>query len=814
MRFAFMFLLVLVTGPSLFAQQYTISGKITDNTGKPVPFASIYIQNTTQGASANSEGEYSIALKPGKYTLQYKAVGYKQESRETNVSKNQTIDITLSDEVYQLQAVNIGSKDPAYAIMRKAIKKRKAYLNEVKAYSCLVYIKGMQKLLQAPKKFLGANIDQLGKQIGLDSNRRGIIYLSESESKYSFLSPNNVKEEMISSKVSGSNRAFSFNRASDLKVNFYENFEEWEGISLRPLISPVADNAFFYYNYKWLGESTENGKTVNKIQVIPRREHDPCFEGYIYIQDDSWRLVGVNLYITKKANISLVDTIRINQQFVPVNNNAWMTSTLRFDFVGGLFGFRLGGYFISVYKDYDFNPAFTKKDFKEVLRITKGVNKKDSTYWAGERPIPLTDEERTDYKRKEALAIKRESKPYLDSIDRVFNKVKPFSLILGGVNIRNRYKKEYWHFDPLIHDLQFNTVQGFNLNSSASFTKQIDSVNNRYFRLGLDAGYGFSDHRFNAVASGVMPVGDNLALLVRGGSDVEDLNELNPISHLANTVHSLFARQNFEKFYQKQFIAASLNGRISGGWKGSATAELAQRNWLENTSDYSFYGTRDYTYNNPVALNTGGALFPDNRSFKVTLRTSYDFSNKYETYPTGRHYLPSPYPTIGFNYTKGVKNVFGSDVDYDRISADIEQTDLSLGIYGKTSFYISAGKFLNSKSVYFPDYTQFHGNEALFYRSDPNSFLLLNYYTYSTYKQYIEAHLEHDFSGFIMNKIPGLRKLKLQEIIHINYLTTPDLHNYYELGAGIKYLNLRVLYGESHNSGANVHSAVRISLSF
>ena len=814
MRFALLFLLFLLTGSSLFAQQFTVSGKITDDAGKPVPFAGVHIQNTTQGASANSEGEYSISLKAGKYVLQYKTVGYLMAARVVNVNQNITLDIRLVTEVYRLPDVNIGSKDPAYAIMRKAIKKRKTYLNEVKAYSALVYIKGMQKLLQAPKKFLGKDIDQIGKQIGLDSNRRGIIYLSESESKYSFLSPGKVHEEMISSKVSGSNRAFSFNRASDLKVNFYQNFEDWRSISLRPLISPVADNAFFYYHYKLLGQAFENGKTVNKIQVIPRREHDPCFEGYIYIQDDSWRLVGLNLYITQKANIILVDTLRIHQQFVPVNNKAWMTSTLRFDFTGGLFGFKLGGYFISVYKDYDLNPAFNKKDFHETLRITNGINKKDSTYWAEERPIPLTDEERTDYARKEALAIKRESKPYLDSIDHVYNKVKPFELIIGGINLRNRYKKEYWRFDPLIHDVQFNTVQGLNLNSGASFTKLVDSINNRYFRAGLDMGYGFSDHRFNAVASGVMPVGDRFTLSLKGGSDVEDLNDLNPISHLANTVHSFFARQNFEKFYQKQFVSTSFFGRINGGWKGSVTVELANRNWLENKTDYSFFGTRNYTYNNPLTPNTGGALFPDNRAFKITLRTSYDFSNKYETYPNGRHYLPSAYPTVGFNYVKGLKSVFGSDVDYDRISADIQQTDLSWGVYGRTSYYISIGKFINTNSVYFPDYTQFHGNEALFYRSDPNSFLLLNYYTYSTYKQYLEAHLEHNFSGFIMNKIPGLRKLKLQEIIHVNYLTTPDLHNYYELGVGIKYLNLRVLYGESHNSGANVHSAMRVSLSF
>ncbi|MES2425504.1 MAG: DUF5686 and carboxypeptidase regulatory-like domain-containing protein [Bacteroidota bacterium] len=813
MRLALACLLFLFSGIGAFGQQVIVSGKITDDAGNAVPFASVYIQNTTQGASANSEGNYSLPLKPGQYVIQYKAVGYKQESRAVNIKQNQVINVTLNIEAYQLQAITVGGKDPAYAIIRKAIKKRKTYLNEVKAYTCEVYIKGMQKLLDAPKKFLGRDMNQIAKQIGLDSNRRGIIYLSESESKYSFMYPGNVHEEMISSKVSGSNRAFSFNRATDLRVNFYENFEDWGRISLRPLMSPIGDNAFFYYNYKWLGESMENGKIVNKIQVIPRREHDPCFEGYIYIQEDSWRLVGLNLFVTKKANISIVDTVRINQQFVPVNNKAWMTSTIRLDFVGGLFGFKLGGYFISVYKNYDLDPTFNKKDFNEVLRITQNVNKKDSTYWDQERPVPLTAEESTDYKKKEILAAKRESKTYLDSVDKVNNKFRPASLILGGINLRNRYKKEYYHFDAITGTVQYNTVQGVNLNYKASFTKQIDSINNRYFRAGVDIGYGFSDHLFNAVVSGVMPV-NRFMLSVSGGSDVVDLNNLQPITAISNTVHSLFARQNYEKFYQKQFITASLTGRVIGGWRAGVNAEFAGRTWLQNTSAYGFFDAdRMYSSNNPFTPTVDQPLFAKNQSFKIAFRTSYDFSNKYETYPNGKHYLPSPYPTVAFNYTKGVKNLFGSDVDYDRIAADITQTDISMGVYGKTSYYIGAGKFLNANSVYYPDYSHFHGNEGLFYRPGASSFLLLNYYTYSTSTEYLEGHFEHNFSGFIINKIPLLRKLKLQEIVHVNYLTSPELKNYYELGVGIRYLNLRVLYGTSYNSAGNVHSAIRIGLS-
>ena len=48
----------------------------------------------------------------------------------------------------------------------------------------------------------------------------GIIYMSESVSKYNFKQPNKIKEEMISSLVSGNNQAFSYNQASEMFFNF------------------------------------------------------------------------------------------------------------------------------------------------------------------------------------------------------------------------------------------------------------------------------------------------------------------------------------------------------------------------------------------------------------------------------------------------------------------------------------------------------------------------------------------------------------------------------------------------------------------
>jgi len=816
MRLAFTFILVLIFAMGALGQ-VTLKGKVTDQSGNAVPFASIYIKNTTKGASANSEGDYSFQLQPGHYVIHYKAVGFKQETRAVDLKENTVLNVTLTAEVYELNAVTINAKgeDPAYAIIRKAIRKRKAHLTEIKAYTCGVYIKGMQKLLSAPKKFMGADINQIGKEIGLDSNRRGIVYLSESESKLSYKYPDQLHEEMISSKFAGSNRMFSFNRASDAKVNFYENLQDWGNLSNRPLVSPIADNALLYYKYKLMGTSAENGVLINKIKVTPKRGHDPCFDGYIYIIDGSWRIYALDLYITSRANINFVDTLRINQQFLPVDSDKWMRSTNKLEFEGSLFGFRLKGYFISVYKDYDLNPAFKKREFDELLHIPPKVAKNDSAFWNKERPIPLTQEEKVDYVKKDKLAAKRESKSYLDSLDKVTNKVKPGSLVLTGVNIINRYKREFYHFDPLISALSYNTVEGPVLNYGFAFRKEYDTLTHRRMGFGANVRYGFSDHLFNASANALLPVGDYY-LNLAGGSDVVDLNNHEPISSLINSYYTLFERENYEKLYQKRFASASLSGRITGGWQASASVEWADRRWLPNAANYSFFspGNHQFTSNNPLDPAQDIPLFPDNQSFKITLRTTYDFSSKYETYPFGRRYLPSDYPTIGITFTKGIKNIFGSDVDYDLLSADISKENISMGMYGRTSFYVGAGKFLNTNSLYYPDFKQFSGNEILFAKGGINSFLLLDYYAFSTPDKYIEGHLEHNFSGFFLNKIPLIRKLKLKEIVDVNYLSTPALKNYYELGFGLQYLNIRLMYGQSFNSGSNIRNGFRLGVSF
>lgn len=85
------------------------------------------------------------------------------------------------------------------------------------------------------------------------------------------------------------------------------------------------------------------------------------------------------------------------------------------------------------------------------------------------------------------------------------------------------------------------------------------------------------------------------------------------------------------------------------------------------------------------------------------------------------------------------------------------------------------------------DYRHFSGNQTIIASTDYlNSFKMLPYYTYSTNKYYAEAHVEHHFNGFIFNKIPLIKRTKLQEVAGFHALHNDRLSNYYELNFGIE----------------------------
>src|SRR5690606_28380645 len=113
-----------------FAQTYQLTGQVVDEKGEPVPFASIYPRNAPHaGTSANSEGAFKLNVTAGTHELVVRSVGYRQAIEPITMEGDRHLEVTLFAESYLLDEVVIGNgEDPAYAIIRQAIRQRKKHL--------------------------------------------------------------------------------------------------------------------------------------------------------------------------------------------------------------------------------------------------------------------------------------------------------------------------------------------------------------------------------------------------------------------------------------------------------------------------------------------------------------------------------------------------------------------------------------------------------------------------------------------------------------------------------------------------------------
>lgn len=792
MRFIYCFAIILFCFSCSYTYAAIISGSVTGVNGEPLAFANVYVKGTSKGTTTNQEGKYRFEQQPGNCELVFRYLGYKMKIVPVEVATEPILlNVKLDPENYNLIEVEIraGDEDPAYAIIRKAISKRKFYLNQVDEFSCDVYVKGLQKVTKHPEKFFGVDVD-LSEFV--DSTTK-IAYLSESVSKYHFKKPDQVKEVMISSRVSGSNRAFSFNQASDMEFNFYKNIMMADGLSPRGFISPIASNAIFYYNYRLEGSFYENGHWVNKIAVTPKRKSDPVFSGFIFIQDSTWRIHSTDLYLTKDSQIQFVDTLRVNQVFIPASKeeDIWLQGSVTFRFVFSFMGFEGDGNFVGVFSEYDVNPGFKKQHFKgSVMKINDDSNKRDTSYWELMRPIPLTPEELRDYTKRDSLQVIKESKPYQDSLDAKSNKFKPGNL-LSGYTYSDRYTKTEISFSSLLENIQFNTVEGLTIGIGVDHNKEFEK--RKSIESDLNIRYGFSNYKWNSTAA--IKYNYNIKkfayISIEGGDDLLQYNENNPVSGFVNTYYSLFKERNYLKLYHKQSGKIESRYEVYNGIRLTASLEYSQRSAVTNSTDYSFTDVkkREYTSNAPLNPLLDIPAFKINQAVKFFATARIRPKQKFIDRPDRNIILGSKYPTFVINYEKGLNNIAGSDVDYDRLEIGVEDNIL-LGMLGKFSYSGWYGKFLDSDKMYFMDYAHFLGNKTIFSSFHQRRYDLLDYYTYSTSEEYIQAFAEHAFGGFVLNKIPLLRKLKLNEIAGIRYLHVPGHNDHFEFSFGLEKLGL------------------------
>ncbi|RSK30176.1 carboxypeptidase-like regulatory domain-containing protein [Hymenobacter metallilatus] len=872
------FLLVLVQLASPAAAGI-VRGRILSVKGEALAFANVAVKGTTLNTASNEQGNYQLRLTPGSYELVFQYVGFKPRLETVRVAGGDTatvLNVSLTPENYQLREVVVRStdKDPAYSIVQQAMQWRRYHQREVAAFKARAYIKTLGRFTDVPGKILGL------VKVGPDF-KPGIFYLSESVSEMSFRQPNVVQERMISSRVSGDTKGISFNRASAGRgLNFYQNVLK-SGFSERGFVSPIAANAPLFYRFELEGSTQQGSLLIHKIKVIPRRRTDPVFAGHIYIVDGTWRLHSVSLDLSKDAQLDYVDNLHIEQIFAPAPgpSDVWVMQSQKVTVGFTAFGFKGNGYITAILSNYRVTPTYPNRPAPtappaatgkepddapvtretvaqvkkqkpkldgltrtvrrqsreaaardtaglglgrlkrgEVMLVEKGVNERDTSYWATIRPVPLTQEEQKDYQVKDSTEVIRNSRSYQDSLDRKRNEVSISKFLLTGYSYNNTFRKRQWYVAPVFNIVNYNTVEGVVVNPQATYTQRTDD--RRTWSVTPALRYGFSNQLVSpsVAASWQLDAVKLARLSLQAGRTIENFDPRTQLTPFINSYYTLFNNRNYAKLYRRDGLELGYQWEPLNGLTVQATGSYFVRRELENTT-YKLITDqpgRAFTPNVPVsAERPDGTQFGRSQALTTELTASFRPGQRYITRPNGKFNLGSKYPTFLLTWRQGIGGILNSDVRYTLLEAGIRHS-VSLGLLGTSSYQVAAGFFPGSSTrLAFMDFRHFSGNRT-YLTEDFAKFQLLNYYRFSTADQFLEAHYNHHFNGFLLNKLPVLRRLHWQEVASLNYLTTPTANHYLELGVGIEHIFklLRVDFYTSLQSGQRAGTGIRVGFGF
>ena len=258
-----------------------------------------------------------------------------------------------------------------------------------------------------------------------------------------------------------------------------------------------------------------------------------------------------------------------------------------------------------------------------------------------------------------------------------------------------------------------------------------------------------------------------------------------------------------------------------------------EKEWIKDFSSIITFNQKTYE-NIPGTFSfsrpDNGAQVPVSK-FNVTEFTfdnRYSYNDQYFANYFFRYFQPSKYPVFLFRYTGGIVNIQNNYSNYHNLQVTIKQRISSP--LGHTVYNLKAGKIFGETPYTACYFTQ--GNLGILL--DKFNYNLLNEYQFIT-DQYVSLWIEHHFDGFFLNKIPGINKLKLREIVFIKtlygtfgqkssemlavpaQLSAPSKYPYAEAGFGIEniaYLfRVDCMWRLSYRHAMGPNFGVRVAIS-
>ncbi|OSZ80514.1 hypothetical protein CAP36_04485 [Chitinophagaceae bacterium IBVUCB2] len=757
------------------AQSIKLYGKITNAKMEPLAFVSVQVKEYKQGSVTKEDGSYELELEEGKYDLIVTMVGYKAQVltiiiRKTNI--RQDIILEASDAT-NLSEVTIKGKfkDKAEEYIRNVIRNKDAIEAAAGPYSCNVYIKALQEdsmEIKKPKKTAKNDSMLKANQGNAEMNRMAfaeiVLRLDKESSR-------RIKEERTGVSKRGNSNNLFFLSTTEADFNFYNNIVNIPTISQTPFLSPLSYSGLLAYRFKTLKTETINGKKVYTISIKPRQLSNATVEGEITIADGTWVVLHTKLQLPK-YHLAEYDFFEVEQQYELVNGKAWMITRQELTYKAMSDKKKSSGRTVVTYKDFELNKAFDKKYFgTELSSASSDAYKRDSSFWEANRTEPLTEKEVRFIHYKDSVYQATHTKTYLDSLDRITNKITWQKILFKGQQFNDHEKRRHWNLPALYTLYQPFSFGGTRLQAFVGYSKTFESRKNIF--INGDLSYGFRNKDIN----GAVHINRLYNPFNRGYYYVSLEKSFEAIFS-GDAWINMIKRSNV---YLHQAVGLGHSIELANGLFLFSNADVAFR---KSVSDYKTNSRVDSLFDDLLDDNQAPA-FPSYNAFYGKLRVEYTPGQRYIREPKEKVILGSAWPTFYVQWRKGIPGLMNSVIDFDYLEFGIRQS-AKLGVTGTSSYSVKTGSFLNQKELRLVDYKYQRRGDPIFFMNPSEAFQSLDS-SFATFKRFYEGHYIHEFNGALLNKIPFFKKIGLREIAGAGFLFAPERNlRYAEVFTGIE----------------------------
>ncbi len=736
-----------------FGQSTIVSGKVTDaETGEVVPFANVIFVGAGQGITTDFEGKYEVTTSQAVDSIRVSYIGYVAQVRPIERGIRQTINFQLFPDIVNLQEIVIeAGENPAFELLRKVQEnkeqndRRNLIAYDYESYSKLeVDMHNMDKKFRerwAVKKIFEVvdSLDQITDESGAPILP---LFISEALSRvYQKNNPELSRENIIKTQITGvgfdNNSYLSQLIGNSIQdFNFYQN---WMTIAYKEFISPLATTGRLYYDYSLSDSVWIEEDFCYRLDVYPKSEQDLAFHGTVWITKDEYALKQLDLTITEAANLNYINKVKIQQALTPAASGHWMPAKTRILMeilpLKNSPGMLAKSYVSN--RDFQINQPKPAKYYETFVDMAEDARVESVEFWEQNRHDDLSEVDLQVYAMIDTINNIPRIKTYVDIIDIAINGYKT----IGKVDI-----------GPYLFAYAFNNIEGsrFQLGFRTN-----PHFSNKWKLKGYGA-YGTGDGRFKYGAS----VGYILSrkpwteFTVLRSEDIDQVGLFASDLIGSNNIFYSFSRfGTLVRPYWNRQNRLSVKTAINRG--------ITQKVTLVNKE---FDPLFDFAYKQEPS-DANSPISSKYTTTEVRFETRFARDARYiEQWNERVSVGLNRWPVFTIRYTLGLENFLGGDFNYHRLDGSVTQ-DLKMGFFGTSTYELKAGHIFNQ--LPYPLLEVHIGNESPFYTTA--AYNTMNFFEFVS-DSYASLRYQHAFQGFIMNRIPLMKKLKWRLVANANVL--------------------------------------------